>query len=202
MSEGHKKKRLRLPQAELEVDLVPMIDCIFLLLLFFMLCGRISMDKRGEMITVPPAKTAINIIRPENWRYMTVSVFGDTSTRGGLDRPKMRMSVKSGGSNETYSVEGLDNLEGYQKLRQALDLEYSLADKFPDPKNKELQIPKVILEIRGDSETEYRVIQEIQQVASDTISPFNGMQAKIGSFKDNKPFIFINFTCRDPTQKG
>ena len=46
------------PQADAEVDLVPLIDCVFLLLLFFMLCGRIAMDQRAEQITVPPTKTS------------------------------------------------------------------------------------------------------------------------------------------------
>ena len=55
---GHRKSKHVLAFADADVDLVPMIDCIFLLLLFFMLCGRITIDQRVEQITVPPTKTA------------------------------------------------------------------------------------------------------------------------------------------------
>src|SRR3954467_13684697 len=52
------RRRFRFTWADGEIDLVPLIDCVFLLLLFFLLCGRMTLDQRSEQITVPPAKTA------------------------------------------------------------------------------------------------------------------------------------------------
>jgi len=60
-------------------------------------------------------------------------------------------------------------------------------------------LPKVVLEIRADADTEYRVVQEVQQVVSGSINPFDGMKPMtISSPAQAKPFVFLNFTTRSP----
>jgi len=56
----------------------------------------------------------------------------------------------------------------------------------------------VIIEIRADAETEYRVVQEIQQVVSDTIDPYNNMLARVAKPGELKSFVNIDFTTRRP----
>jgi len=195
MSEGKKNGRLAVPVDDIEVDLVPMIDVVFLLLLFFMLCGHITMETRVEQITVPPTKTAQKLDTPENWERIIVNVFGSTSA-GKPPRNTIRVN------NVNYVAQGIDNFEAYQKLRQVLDAAYDRAEKFPDPKNTGFMLPKVVLEIRADADTEYRVVQEVQQVVSGSINPFDGMKPMtISSPAQAKPFVFLNFTTRSPGDK-
>jgi biopolymer transport protein ExbD len=197
MSENplHKKKKFQIPTDDVEVDLVPMIDCVFLLLLFFMLCGHITIEQRVEQITVPPTKTAQKLEDPEKWERVVVNVYGSTKA-GNPPRNTIRVN------NVNYVASGVDNFEAYQKLRQVLDAQYDRADKFPDPKNTGFMLPKVVLEIRADADTEYRVVQEVQQVVSDSINPFDGMKPKaISNPAQAKPFVFLNFTTRSPEDK-
>ncbi|MEY2838554.1 MAG: Biopolymer transport protein ExbD/TolR [Pseudomonadota bacterium] len=181
------KKRFHLEHADAEIDLVPMIDCIFLLLLFFMLCGRITMDQRVEQITVPPTRTAMEMKTPKDWERLVINVFGSTQS-GKPPRNTIRMN------NQNWSSSGTDHYEAYIQMRRMLNVTYDRAEKFADPKNPSLQLPKVVLEIRADADTEYRVIQEIQQVVSDTIDPENKMMPKAPT----KCFVHLNFTTRKP----
>lgn len=195
MSENPKKGRLHVPVDDVEIDLVPMIDVVFLLLLFFMLCGHITLETRVEQITVPPTKTAQKLEDPEKWERIIVNVFGSTSA-GKPPRNTIRVN------NVNYVAQGVDNFEAYQKLRQVLDQAYDRAEKFPDPKNTGFMLPKVVLEIRADADTEYRVVQEVQQVVSGSINPFDGMKPMaISNPAQAKPFVFINFTTRSPGDK-
>jgi biopolymer transport protein ExbD len=179
------------------LDLVPLIDCVFLILLFFMLVGRISTDQRSEQITVPPTKTAQKITLANQWTLHVVNVFGSTQA-GRIPRNTI------GWNGDTpWTSQGRDEADafiGYQKLRQKLDAVYDAAPKFADPLNTGLQLPKVVIEIRADGDTEYRVVQEIMQIMTDTISPFpdaNGafMQAKT---KPDRPFVNLIYTTRKP----
>jgi biopolymer transport protein ExbD len=188
---GHKKKRFALEHADAEVDLVPMIDCIFLLLLFFMLCGRITMDQRVEQISVPPTKTAQEVKTPNGWERIVVNVYGSTQA-GSPPRNTIRIN------NQNYSSLGADSYESYIALRRVLDKAYDQAVKFPDPKGSGLQLPMIVLEVRADSDTEFRVVQEVQQVASDTINPNDSMKPKVTTPANMKPFVFLNFTTRKP----
>lgn len=189
---SHGKSRFKLEQADAEVDLVPLIDCVFLLILFFMLCGHLTLDQRVEQITVPPTKTAQKLEDPEKWERIVVNVFGSTKS-GNPPRNTIRIN------NINYVSTGVDSFEGYIKLRQVLDAAYDRAEKFPDPKNTGFMLPKVVLEIRADSDTEYRVVQEVQQVVSGSINPSDGMKPMaISNPAQAKPFVFLNFTTRKP----
>jgi len=180
------------PDAEL--DLVPMIDCIFLLLLFFMLCGRITMDQRTEQITVPPTKTANKFKDPEGWSREIINVFG--STQHG-DPP--RNSIRIG--THDFKSQGVNDYSGYKGLRTILDQVYDKAEKYDDPKKSGMRLPKVIVEIRADSDTEYRVVQEIQQVLTDTLD-LETMQPKKGlDPKTARSFVNLDFTTRRPEDK-
>ena len=92
-----RSRRLTLQFADTEVDLVPLIDCVFLLLLFFMLCGHISVNNRAEQITVPPAKTAQPILPPQQDRLARATpraeariAFGDLGLQCNGQRPTAR----------------------------------------------------------------------------------------------------------------
>jgi len=188
-----KKRNMMVPDAEL--DLVPMIDCIFLLLLFFMLCGRITMDQRTEQITVPPTKTANKFKDPEGWSREIINVFG--STQHG-DPP--RNSIRIG--THDWKAQGVNDYSGYKGLRGVLDAVYDKAEKYDDPKKSGMRLPKVIIEIRADADTEYRVVQEIQQILTDTIDLDNNMQPKKGiDPKTARAFVNIDFTTRRPEDK-
>jgi len=187
----HRKSRFQIEQADADVDLVPLIDCVFLLLLFFMLCGHMTLEQRVEQITVPPTKTAQKLDDPKDWERIVINVFGSTKT-GSPPRNTIRID------NKNYVSSGVDSYESYQKLRQVLDVVYDRAAKFEDPKKTGFMLPKVVLEIRADSDTEYRVVQEVQQVVSDSINPFDAMKPKAMTPAQAKPFVFLNFTSRKP----
>ena len=59
-----------------------MIDVIFLLIIFFILAGRITDDIANNQITVPPTKTAEKWEKPEGWKNVRVEVWGNTQDKG------------------------------------------------------------------------------------------------------------------------
>jgi biopolymer transport protein ExbD len=191
MSSKSKVKRPKLPHAEPELDLVPMIDCIFLMLLFFMLCGRISLDQRTEQITVPPTKTAAKLKDPIGWKREIVNVYG--STQAGTPP---RNSIRIG--TQTFMSEGTNNYKGYIALRGVLDKMYDQVEKYDDPKPTKMKLPKAIIEIRADADTEYRVVQEIQQVLSDSVDPATMQPHKGVTPETARAFVNIDFTTRHP----
>ncbi|GDY11252.1 hypothetical protein LBMAG53_01290 [Planctomycetota bacterium] len=186
------------------LDLVPLIDCVFLILLFFMLVGRISYDQRNEQITVPPTKTALKMIENKDWTRVVINVFGSTAA-GKIPRNSIAWNADkpwvSSGRDEQAFV-------GYQKLRDKLDLVYDSSRKFDDPNGTKvpgggiLQLPYVIVEVRADADTEYRVVQEIQMLLVDSVNPRPdqsgaSMQPKV----PQKPFVNLEFTTRKPGEK-
>jgi biopolymer transport protein ExbD len=191
-----KEKKRRGPKftfGDAEIDLVPMIDCIFLILLFFMLCGRITIDQRSSQITVPPTKTANKFKDKEGWTRTIINVYG--STKYG-DPP--RNTIELPARHQKWNSQGVNDYSGYQGLRAALDQIYDKAGKYDDPKKSGMLLPKVVVEIRADADTEYRVVEEIQQVLSDTMDLTN-MQPKKGvNIKDARPFVNVDFTARKP----
>lgn len=200
MSKRHKEA---IETKDDDVDLNPLIDVITMLIIFFILGGKLTQDVRTEQITVPPTKTAAKLDVPKDWQLVIINVFGNTQTPIGTPETHIRV-----GSNN-YVSKGIDPpacYEAYAGLRRMLDRVYDAAEKYQDPKGTGMNLPKVTLEIRADADTQYRVVQEIQQIVCDSIDPApappqDPMTAKKGTPATAKPFISINFTSRKPNQK-
>jgi biopolymer transport protein ExbD len=171
-----------------EIDMTPMIDLVFLLIIFFILAGKISSETRTQQITVPPTKTATKL---EVKDRIIINVFG-TTKEGSPPRNSIRVG------NQTFQAKGVDDYSAYSQLRALLDRAYDRADKTPDVKNPKLQIPEVVLEIRADADTEYRVVQEVLQVVTDSVEPDDQMRPNTLAPEQLKPFIAINYTTRLP----
>ena len=80
-------RKIRMTHGDIKIDLTAMIDVIFLLIIFFILAGRITSEMRSNEITVPPARTAQEMERPPNWRHAVVEVYGNTTRAGGGGPP-------------------------------------------------------------------------------------------------------------------
>ncbi|MFW5750437.1 MAG: biopolymer transporter ExbD [Planctomycetota bacterium] len=198
-----RKSKKKLNQPDIDLDLTPMIDIIFLLIIFFILAGKISSEITNEKITVPPSETAEKKIDPEaGWKRIRVEVWGNTQeqTEGVttvMHQIKLGLQEWKG-----FGYEDEAAFAAYSGLREALDQVYSRADKYTDPKTKTLELPKVIVELRADGDCEYRVVQEIQQILSDTITPDDGKGGHMVPNPNPKaPFVNIEFTTRAPGDK-
>ena len=195
-------KRRKMSQADIDLDLTPMIDVIFLLIIFFILAGRITAEISNTKITVPPTKTAEKWEKPPTWEHVKVEVWGNTQE--GIGVSEAYHVIKMGLNPEWVSKgsKGAEAFVGYQRMREELDIIFDRAEKYKDP-NSPLMLPQVVIELRSDGDTEYRVVQEIQQVATDTISPFPDEQGHyMNPNKDKpenlKPFVNFQFTTRKP----
>ncbi|MBA3685030.1 MAG: biopolymer transporter ExbD [Planctomycetes bacterium] len=177
-----------------DVDLNPLIDVITMLIIFFILGGKMSSDIRTEQITVPPTRTATKLDADKGWERIVVNVFGTTQNRAGESKPVQKIRI---GTKE-FTAEGVDNYSAYIGMRELLDRAYERAEKKPDTKGTGLMLPMVVLEIRADADTQYRVVQEIQQIVADSVDPRNNMLPKQQTTADAKPFVNINFTTRLP----
>lgn len=184
-----------------DVDLNPLIDIITMIIIFFILGGKLTEDVRTEQITVPPTKTAAKLDIPKDWQLVVINVYGQTQTPVGT--PEVRIRV---GTND-WKQEGIDNYKAYVSLRRMLDRVYDQAEKYADPKGTGMQLPKVTLEIRADGDTQYRVVQEIQQLVADSIDPEPPAgqdpmtPKKIANVAQARPFVSINFTSRKPEKE-
>ncbi len=78
------RRRLRLPEFDdLSIDMSPMIDLVFLLLIFFMCASSISQTRTLKLELPTATKGVVPKERPDRW---TVNVFADGSLYSG-DRP-------------------------------------------------------------------------------------------------------------------
>jgi biopolymer transport protein ExbD len=168
------------PVADDEVDLNPLIDVITLLLVFFILGGRLSADARREQITVPPARTAA-AIRPAA-QHLVVNL--------GRSRPGQEVAV-----DRLHWPVGGDGA-GWAGLRGLLDRVWERSDKRADPATGRL-LAAVSVEIRADGDASYRSMQELQQVLCDSVDPAAGLAPRRGA----RPFTDISYTTR-PSGEG
>ena len=178
-----RRRRLPIHLADCEVDLVPLIDCVFLLLLFFMLCGHLSVSDRVEQISVPPAKTAEEITPPDRWRHEVINLGG-----GRADQP---VRIRLG---QAFDSAGLTRADGLTRLRELLDRLHAFNDTYLDQASG-LRLPQVIVELRVDTNVRWGAVQEIEQVLADSIVPATGLP------KDGvrRPFIHLTFSARNPS---
>jgi hypothetical protein len=185
-------------QAKDEMDMTPMIDIIFLLIIFFILAGKITSDMKSELITVPPTTTAEKIDIPEEWGHVVIDIFGEPRTDQAEKQERMnapKNTIKVGNTYLTYK--GRDNFEPYIRLREILDQKYAESTKRPDPDNPGLMLPNVVVEIRSDMESDFRMVQEVQMVLSDAVDP-NTFMARDVPITQMRPFINLLFTTRNP----
>lgn len=160
------------------VDLNPLIDVITLLMVFFILAGKMSALNRVEQITVPPARTATAI--PTTSQHLVLNL-----TRDGVDQ---HLSLDT----HRWTLNG-DGMGAWSGLRDLLNRVWELGDKHKDPTTGRL-VSDVILEIRADGDASYRTVQELQQVLTDSLDPLAGMVPKTST----RPFTHILFTSRLP----
>jgi hypothetical protein len=187
MSRPARPRSLTLSFSDADVDLVPMIDCIFLLLLFFMLCGRITIDARAEQISVPPAIMGDTVIdRHAGWTREVLNVFADHGGQGGS-----RLCLGT-----VFDSRGLDHGTALVHLRRILDAVYDRADTYPAEGDPTLRLPMVIIEIRADGDVDVRRIQELEMLLADHTDPASGQAAPAGHTQ--RPFVNLAFTTRPP----
>lgn len=180
-----RRHRLPLHLDDHEIDLVPLIDCVFLLLLFFMLCGHLSVTDRVEQITVPPAKTASEITPPADWHHEVINLGGGRSDLP----PRIRVG-------QVFDSAGLSREEGLVRLRTLLDRIHDFNPTYRDAASG-LELPQVVVELRADAEVPWRTVQEVQQVLADSIDPRSGLP-KDGA---RRPFVHLHFSARDPDER-
>jgi len=199
MALGARKKKLA--QADIDMDMTPMIDVIFLLIIFFILAGKITAEISVAKITVPPTKTPEEIDLQDDWTRVKVEVWGSTQEQGGGSTARHEIKV---GLNQPFvsrGSTGKEAFDAYVQLREVLNDYYDRAEKYQDPMGSGMMLPKVVLELRADADTEYRVVQEIQQVASDSVDPAT-LKPKdhSGNPGGARPFVHFHFTTRKPDE--
>jgi hypothetical protein len=177
-----RRRRLPLHLADYELDLVPLIDCVFLLLLFFMLCGHLSVSERVEQITVPPARTAQVIPPPAEWRHEVLNLGG-----GRADLP---VRIRLG---QAFDSGGLTHDDSLARLRAVLDHLHLVSETYRDEASG-LMLPQVVMELRADADVPWHAVQEVEQVLADSIDPRSGLP-KSG---ERRPFVHLTFSVRDP----
>jgi biopolymer transport protein ExbD len=175
-------RRFSQPHPDHEVDLVPLIDCVFLLLLFFILCGHLSVSERVEQITVPPARTAQEITPPDQWRHEVLNLGG-----GRRDLP---VRIRLG---QTFDTAGLTQSDGLVRLRELLDRLHAFSTTYRDPASG-MEIPQVVMELRVDADVPWGAVQQVEQVLADNVDPVTGL----GKGGARRPFIHLTFSARDP----
>ncbi len=155
------------------IDLVPLIDCVFLILLFFILCGRLTTDQRPEQVTVPPGRTA-------------------QKPQATPDRVVLNIRA---GEHPAFSFGGgegwVDLASGWTPVRQRLDRIWERAEKS---QRDGRTVAKAVLEVRADAELPYRLVQELQMVAADTVDA--GTLAPGGGA--GHAFVNIDFSAVPP----
>jgi biopolymer transport protein ExbD len=180
----HRQRRPVLAFADADIDLVPMIDCVFLLLLFFMLCGRITLDTHLEQVSVPPATTGQKDLGQQaGWTHLVLNVLAD---RAGHASGRLILgTVFDSGAAEPH--------EALVRLRSALD---AISDRADTYEADGLRLPKVMIEIRADGDVDYRRIQELELVLADRWDPGTGLAKPRGQM--SQPFTVLAFTTRSP----
>lgn len=166
-------------QAE-DLDLTPLIDVISILLIFFIIAGKLHSDNR-EQITIPPTLTASSIVANPQKQHLVLTVRAHGEQR--------ELSI----GNHWRRQFSRDGTAAFSDLRSLLDRAWDQADKRPVAGGT-VQ-PLVSVEIRADADVPYCTVQELQQVLADTIDPMDGMRPKA---RAERPFTELAYTTRLP----
>ena len=132
-----------------EIDLVPLVDCVFLILLFFILCGRLTTDQRSDQVTVPPGRTAQKA----------------TAT---LERVVLNVRAGEHPAISFGETGWIDLASGWTPVRQRLDRIWDLAGKR---QRDGITVADAVLEVRADANLPFRLVQELQLIAAGTVDP-------------------------------
>jgi hypothetical protein len=163
----------QLPGEDGHLDLVPLIDCVFLVLLFFMLCGHLSDDLRPEQISVPPARTAGDVRQAP--QRLVISI------RAG-EPPALRLGD---GAWTTLAGTGC-----WTAVRRSLD---AVWDRAGSRISGGIRVADAVLELRVDGDVPYRVVQDLESVCSDAVDPSD---LRPRGCPPPRPFTAIDFTAR------
>lgn len=157
-----------------ELDLVPLIDVVFLILLFFILCGRLTIQERTEQISVPPARTASVQSHPD---HVLLNIRGD-------DRPLLSL----GGDGQW-----LDPTEPatWIALRWRMDQVWMRSDKV---ERDGQTVADTVIELRADGSATFGLIQVAQQIISGSVDPVTFLPRRMA----NNPFVMVDLTARAP----
>ena len=83
-------------EEELQVDMAPLIDCVFLLLIFFLVASRFEQEERQMDVTLPQAADAEPTIYPGQEVFVTVTPEGKYFMEGQeLTAPMLRTRLKA-----------------------------------------------------------------------------------------------------------
>ena len=60
-----------------EVQMAPLIDCVFLLLIFFLVATTLKKIDEELPLTLPDAESVVEVQQPEDWLVITIDQNGD-----------------------------------------------------------------------------------------------------------------------------
>lgn len=211
------RKKKKVSQPDNDLDLTPMIDVIFLLIIFFILAGRITSEMKLDTITVAPTKTATKIEIPEHYGHVVVEILGksrtgdnpqDTSPRSTLRvSPFISPLTKDKLPERTWLANSNGILDSYVQLRKHLDEVYAKSNQeMVGVADRQMPVAQTLVELRADANAEYRIVQEIQQLLADTVDfevlkqNNDDQTTKLPTKKpeNQKPFAKLIFTTLPP----
>ncbi len=164
-----------LSQTAPDLDLVPLIDVVFLILLFFILCGRLTIQERMEQITVPPARTASAIHGPPDRLLLNIQ---------GGERPMLSLGADGrwldASDPATWTV-----------MRERMDRAWDRSGKTTRDGRT---VADAVVELRADGEAPYHLVQQAQQMVNDSVEPETFRPLSSGG----KPFVLVELTARKP----
>lgn len=125
----------------IEMNMTPMIDCIFQLIIFFMLVTDLS-QKELEVVTLPPASHAVEDENPEK-RRITINV-----CRWPPDTDRWEIKVHG-------------RVVDYEQLRQILRDHY-----FGSERTSEGYAERTIM-IRSDENARFELVQNVLRICAE-----------------------------------
>ncbi len=160
-----------------DIDLNPLIDVVTMLLVFFLIGGRISDTTTVDQITVPPTLTGS--IPTSGPQLLVINLRGDDQ--------RLEMTI---GPNRFAG--GALERQPFVDLRELLDRVHQRA---PKRWQGGVEVADVALELRADGRTPYHMIQQVLAIAADSVDPA-AATPRVGDVV-RRPFTDLRFTTRD-----
>lgn len=153
------KKKLESHGGAAEVNLTPMIDCTFQLIIFFILTAQMASEQAKVLIATPAESMALSVVNPEAPPFpnkVTVNICG----KFGDDKQEMRDASQSS-SAEYYQI-------GQKQIQ--LHEEELLIQMLKDARAQALQKnpnAEFFVEIRADKDINYAGIEPVLLAAGE-----------------------------------